>query len=137
MKKLPIYAPSDYFTAPQHLRDALCNGCGAKGGVNVPDTFWGLTITEACNIHDWMFSKGKTIGDYYFSNAMFFWNMTAIVVNESNRFMMLLRAERALKYFLGVMFSKGRKAFWKKKNGTNDSITITYKGEFRQKDYDA
>jgi hypothetical protein len=131
MKKLPIYAPSDYFTAPQSIKDEHCNGCGAKGGLNVPDTLWGLRITIPCNIHDWMFAKGQTTGDYYFANAIFFWNMIALVVNGSNRFMMLLRAERALKYFLAVMFKSGRKAFWNEKNGTNERITITYRGEFR------
>jgi len=37
----------------------LCNGCGAKGGLNVPD----LCFTESCNEHDYDYFMGKTIKD--------------------------------------------------------------------------
>ncbi len=35
------------------------NGCGAKGGIDVPDNILGMPITTLCNIHDteWYYAK--------------------------------------------------------------------------------
>jgi len=44
--------------ASQDLIDATCNGCGARDGIDVPDTIWGLSITRACNVHDWDYQRG-------------------------------------------------------------------------------
>lgn len=126
---LSLYIPISYTKASEEEKNEVCNGCGAKDGFSVPNTFWGLLIVEACQIHDWMFHKGKTLGDYYFANVMFFWNMTAIVINGSNWFTMFIRMERALKYFLGVMFKSGKKAYWVDKE-ENQKKNITIKGEF-------
>ncbi|DAB30680.1 MAG TPA: hypothetical protein CFH84_02705 [Sulfurimonas sp. UBA12504] len=128
--RLPVYAPDTFWRATPEQIKKVCNGCGSEDGLKVPDTFWGLCVVLACYIHDWMFEEGETLGDYFFANAMFFWNLTAIVINNSNWFMMLLRMERALKYFLGVMFEKGQEAFWKNKE-PNDAIYITYQGSLR------
>ncbi len=128
--KLPLYKPKTYLNATEEEKAKVCNGCGAKDGIKVPNTFWGLCIVIACQIHDWMFYEGKTLGDYFFANVIFFWNMTAIIINESNVFMMFLRMERALKYFLAVMFKSGQKAYWVDKVYNSDMF-ITYKGEFR------
>lgn len=126
---LPLYMPLDYVEATKEEKAEICNGCGAKDGIKVPSTFWGLCIEESCQIHDWMFHKGQTLGDFFFANVIFFWNMTALVVNGSNMFTMFFRMERALKYFLAVMFKMGREAFWVDKE-KNDIMTITIKGEF-------
>lgn len=128
MNRLPLYIPIPYKEASQKQRDEICNGCGAKDGIKVPNTFWGLKIKFACQIHDWMYHDGKTLGDYYFSNIMFFWNMIALIINGSNWFMTFIRAERALKYFLAVMFKSGKNAYWTDKE-KNDTMTITIKGE--------
>lgn len=127
--KLPHYTPLSYLSATEEEKAKICNGCGSKDGIKVPDTFYGLSIKESCQKHDWMFHVGTTLGDYFFANIIFFWNMIATVINESNWFMMFLRAERALKYFLAVMFKKGKSAFWVDKE-KNDTMTITIRGEF-------
>jgi len=128
--KLPLYYPISYLRATEEEKKLVCNGCGAKDGFKVPNTFWGLLIVLACEIHDWMFYKGATLGDYFFANVIFFWNLTAIIFNKSNKFMLLLRMERALKYFLGVMFKSGQNAFWVDKQ-RNNIMTITIKGKFQ------
>jgi len=126
---LPLYMPIEYLHLSDEEKAKICNGCGSKDGIKVPNTVWFLSIVIACNIHDYMFYKGKTLGDYYFSNIMFFWNMTAIVINGSNFLTLLPRMERVLKYFLAVMTKFGVKAYWvdKEENGT---MSITIKGEF-------
>ena len=51
-----LYKPESYKRAQASEIDNVCNGCGSKGlgGWLVPDTLYGLSVTEACNIHDWM-----------------------------------------------------------------------------------
>lgn len=49
--KLPLYAPKEYWSASQEELDEVCNGCGSKDGIKVPDTIYGLSIKIACDIH--------------------------------------------------------------------------------------
>lgn len=126
---LPLYYPKTFINASLEEMKEVCNGCGAKDGVNVPDTMWGLKVTKPCNIHDWMFHKGTTLGDYYFANVMFFWNLTATIIDGSNWFTMLPRMKRALKYFLAVLTKAGTEAYWVDKR-YDDRMNITIRGEF-------
>ena len=63
-----IYAPITYWELSPEEKKEICNGCGAKDGLKVPDTFWGLNMEEACNIHDYMYSTGKTHYDKLFAD---------------------------------------------------------------------
>lgn len=127
---LTLYAPLSYHQASCAAKRKVCNGCGAKGGIKVPDTMYGLDIKEACNIHDWMFKHGKTYADFLFANGIFQVNLTRIIVQQSaNKFMIMLRLRRASKYFNAVAML-GQDAYWKNKR-RNAGMHITYKGEFR------
>lgn len=112
---------------PQEELKNICNGCGAKGGIKVPDTMWGLNIKECCKIHDWMFAEGKTYADFLFANAVFIMNLAIVIVSKSNKFLAPLRLARATKYFIAVQ-TLGSDAFWVDKNKNNE-LEITYKGE--------
>lgn len=126
---MQLYAPNSYYNATCEEKRKVCNGCGSKGGIKVPGTFYGLDITPACNIHDWMFEKGTTYGDFLFANAMFLLNLVLLVIEGSNWFMKILRLARATKYFLAVAL-KGQDAYWKNKT-KNEEMHITYKGGFK------
>ena len=39
-----MYAPNTYWEATVADRLEVCNGCGAKGGIKVPNTMWGLDL---------------------------------------------------------------------------------------------
>ena len=128
---MKLYAPLSYWNAtPEELKD-ICNGCGAKDGMKVPDTMWGLNIKECCQIHDWMFLEGKTYADFLFANAVFIMNLAIRIIGLSNKFLAPIRLARATKYFLAVQ-TLGSDAFWVDKN-KNDEMIITYKGEYRRK----
>lgn len=124
-----LYAPKTYWNATKKQKDKTCNGCGAKGGIKVPDTFYGLCIKKACDIHDWMYEEGETYADFLFANAIFLLNLCLIVINGSNWFTKFFRLARASKYFLAVAI-EGQDAFWANKK-RNKKMYITYKGEFR------
>lgn len=126
---MKLYAPLSYWTATQEELEEICNGCGAKGGIKVPDSMWGLIIKECCQIHDWMFAKGLTYADFLFANAVFIMNLSIVIVSKSNKFLAALRLAMATKYFIAVQ-ALGEDAFWVNKK-RNDEMVITYKGEFR------
>lgn len=130
---MKLYAPIGYWDLSQEEKDKVCNGCGAAGGIKVPDSFLGLSIKDACNIHDYMFSIGKTYGDFMFSNAMFLLNMVSIILSNSNWLMSPIRMSYASKYFI-VVAMYGDKAFWEKKE-INKAPNITYTGMFKKEEY--
>ena len=124
-----IYAPKTYWESTDYDKLNVCNGCGAKDGIDVPDTMWGLSITSACNVHDWMFNEGKTLADFYFANAVLIMNLAIIIVTEGSKWLAPLRLARATKYFLAVQ-ELGQDAYWVEKE-RNEDMYITYKGDFR------
>lgn len=112
-----LYAPDAYWKLPPKTKEALCNGCGTKGivGFVVPDTVWFLCITEACDIHDFMYAVGQTIEDKAQADQTFLTNMLRLI-EYNTRFFVLkaLRARRALKYYEAVR-DFGGPAFWRSK----------------------
>jgi len=124
-----LYAPKAYWVATPEELQKVCNGCGAKGNIKVPDKLFGLPITEACNIHDYMFEFGKTHGDFIFANAIFLLNMVMLITENSSWYSKLLRLGSAVQYFTFVMIY-GETFFWVNKL-RNKRKTITFKGEFK------
>lgn len=116
--KATLFAPETYWNLTPHDRKILTNGCGTKGigGLLVPDTVWGLSITPACNIHDYMYHEGKTIEDKQSADRTFLNNMLRIVETESSfGLLKTLRSYRAMSYYEAVR-DFGGPAFWSGKN---------------------
>lgn len=132
-----IYAPTAYWELSPEEKKEICNGCGAKNGLKVPDTFWGLNIEEACNIHDYMYSTGKTAYDKLFADAMFRLNLTVIIDAKEtfkDKLFSILRHYRAGTYYIAVA-KYGNDSFWKDKERLSPddpmAFRITFTGEFR------
>jgi len=114
-KKMTDYLdyPFDYEDIPA----GVCNGCGPagwKGGL-VPDTIWGLDISEACNIHDADYEYGYSIlfsGDLkdeyreegrLAADDRFLMNMCLIIRKESMfKWLAAIRSNRAKIYYMAV-----------------------------------
>ena len=147
--KIKLYAPNDYWEASEDTKKEICNGCGAKGGIKVPNTFYGLCIREACSIHDWMYHTGKTKADKLFADAIFRLNLTILIDTHNeingnfiNSILTPLRHSRAAKYYFAVV-QWGEKAYWVNKNSQYSIIevenlkrdlNITFKGKFKSVD---
>lgn len=132
-----IYAPITYWELSPEEKKEICNGCGAKNGLKVPDTFWGLNIEEACNIHDYMYNIGKTHYDKLFADAMFRLNLTVIIDAKEtfkDKLFSVLRHYRAGTYYIAVA-KYGNYSFWKDKERLSPedpmAFRITFTGEFR------
>jgi len=107
-----LFEPDSYKQASEAEIFAVVNGCGsAKAKFDfVPDTIWGLRITEACFIHDWCYYIGKTEEDKEFADLMFLGNMLKLI-QTGKRVLRPLRRRRALKYYEAVTIL-GDKAFY-------------------------
>lgn len=109
-----LYAPQSYKNATDEEKASVCNGCGTEGwkGWIVPDTMWGLDISEACQIHDWMYWEGKTIEDKNEADRVFLNNLIRIIEAGSRwRIVKHLRMRRAFTYYQAVSIFGGP-AFW-------------------------
>jgi hypothetical protein len=114
---MKLYAPPMYQSLTPEGKAEICNGCGAKGsGWLIPDSMWFLNITEACNIHDFMYLIGEDEEDRHEADRVFLNNLLRIIEAETKwAWLKPLRRRRALKYYEAVrMF--GGPAFWSGKN---------------------
>lgn len=111
-----LLAPRSYADATQMLKSVMCNGCGTKGwkGIIVPETAWGLSLTRACDIHDWMYEYGKNLMDKEEADDLFHLNMRRLIRSGTPWYLLPLlipRYIRAFSYYTAV--SKwGDDAFW-------------------------
>lgn len=96
-----LIAPIEYWLAkPDQLADTV-NGCGSKTSAHVPDILLGLDITEACNIHDWMYTynnNNRTKSDEIFLQNLLKLNK----FSKSNKLIKLFRKPLLGLYYLGV-----------------------------------
>jgi len=94
----------------------ICNGCGpASAFIDlVPDTIYGLNISECCNIHDCDYHFGGTLEDKNNADLRLLNNLL-ILINKGNFWLRWFRRRRALKYYEAVR-EWGESAFWSGKN---------------------
>jgi hypothetical protein len=121
-KDVSLWAPEEYWQLSDEQRRDLCNGCGTKGlgGYVVPDTIYGLRITVACDIHDFMYATGRSIEDKQTADRVFLNNMIRIIEAKTKRFFLRkLRTTRAYTYYLSVC-NFGGPAFWSGKNSPRE-----------------
>ena len=123
-KELVLYAPDGFRSLTDADKKEICNGCGAKNGFPVPDTFYLLDISMACNIHDYMYHAGKTLKDKKEADRVFKNNLFRIVRFESCCWLLRkLRLQRAKTYYLFVK-EWGASAFWENKNKNNNKVLV-------------
>ncbi len=118
MKTAELFAPENYSNANPELIDEIVNGCGAAGWKVdiVPDNILGIDVSEACNIHDWMYYFGTTIYDKYEADRVFRNNLIRLIEAGSwSRIMKRIRFWFAQRYFNAVHYFGGP-AFWNGKN---------------------
>lgn len=116
--KAVLYAPEEYWCLTQVQREEMTNGCGTRGliGLLVPDTIYGLDVSEACRIHDFQYAVGSTPEEKDSADRAFINNLLRIIdANTKWKWLRKLRAERARTYYHAVC-NFGGPAFWDGKN---------------------
>lgn len=131
--KLPFYAPKVWWENKETSIKEDCNGCGSNldlSGKLVPNKIYGLDISEACCCpHDFGYKYGTTNLDKMFTDVMFLYNMTALILNKGG-LLTIPRLLRATKYFIAVV-QYGEKSYKAGKKLISDEKKITFQGEFR------
>jgi hypothetical protein len=118
-----LYCEYDYESTAEILRRKQTNGCGPGGWKFdlVPDTMYGLSVREACDIHDWMYLFGKTLEDKDRADRSFLNNVIRLIDARTTtnwfgrNILKPLRYRRAKTYYEAVSHFGGA-AFWKGKN---------------------
>lgn len=100
-----LLAPLDMVRRPMdEILDAT-NGCGRKGHLDehVPDTIWGLDISGACRVHDWMYGHADTREEENYADAIFGANLISTIQQHTTVWpLKWLRLRRAYKYIDAV-----------------------------------
>jgi hypothetical protein len=81
------------------------NGCGPKGtfGKLIPDSLLGVSVHEACNLHDELYSQGGTSKERKEADKFFLDEMLKIVdKNSESHLLKVLRKSQAYLYFYAV-----------------------------------
>jgi len=115
-----LFAPEEYKKLTAAALAAVINGCGPGGWKVdlVPDSLYGLDITDACNIHDYMYYVGETIEDKNEADRVLLNNMLRLIdAGTKHRWLRRLRRCRAMIYYLSVKYFGGP-AFWDEKQST-------------------
>lgn len=121
-----LFAPAGYWQLSADDQAKICNGMGAKDSLVsyfIPNTFYGLDLTEAGNIHDYMYHVGQATEDKRRADEAFLNNMMRIV-DAQGGWMAPLRRRRAVLYYEAVLYCGGP-AFWEGKNKPEEFQFIT------------
>jgi len=114
-----LYAPTSFLNTPMLELEKICNGCGADNAKFdfVPDSIYGTSINEACHIHDFMYSIGRTIEDKEESDRIFLNNLCRLIERDKHKWYKptVLQRIRAKEYYIAVHYFGGS-AFWSGKN---------------------
>jgi len=108
MTRVKLYAePECWLFREKNPKEYKSFGCGPGGAGDklVPDTMYGLDISEACRVHDWYyrFYPGNTEEDRKMADRVMKNNLLRIVkANTSNGFLLWLRRRRCHTYYIMV-----------------------------------
>ena len=85
-------------------------GPGKIGNRWVPDTFYGLDVRIAWQVHDYDYEVGRTSQEKQEADCRLLHNLYIIIQSEPANWLTALRYERAVNYYEMVMIA-GRKSF--------------------------
>jgi hypothetical protein len=127
-KTVTLYAPPEYIAARPDVRAQVANGCGPGGwlGELVPETIWGVPVSAACDIHDWMYVMGKTQADKEEADDVFRNNLLRLISAAGGPWWLRwLRQQRVLVYYEAVQHFGGP-LFWQSKNPKSHKFTAAF-----------
>lgn len=114
VEKYDLHYSDSFRDATDAERAKICNGAGAANGLKFPNTFYGLDVKIAFDVHDWDYHHGKTLDDKDRADKYMLLNLMEIIESQKgfgNALLKPLRRRRALKYYEAVV-TFGGDAFW-------------------------
>jgi hypothetical protein len=117
MTRAFLFAPPEYWRLPEDVRESY--RCGPGRGVLeqlVPEKMYGLSVSPACSIHDFMYAHGNTSDDKREADIVFLNNMIRLIEAGGGWwFLRKLRLRRAYIYYEAVK-DFGGPCYWNEKN---------------------
>lgn len=99
---------------------SCANGCGAKGGINFPNSFLWLSIETACNNHDIDWKLAENYENLVKANHRFRRNMEKIIdIDSANWLMKRIRYHFMNRYYTEVKML-GTRTYAKQRGFGND-----------------
>ena len=96
-----LHAPLDMIRTPMdEILDAT-NGCGRAGHLDehAPEKIYGLDISPACRVHDWMYGFATTLEEEQYADAIFAANVISLIQQGTkSKVLMWLRLRMAYRY---------------------------------------
>lgn len=121
-EKYELECSDSYARAHPEVVQVVTNGCGPMGWKVkiIPDTVYGLNISNACRIHDWDYAEGSTEEEKALADARFLRNANKIV---DSGFILLrpMRRARVLTYYAAV-HTCGESSYWFSKTRLPENI---------------
>ena len=102
-----LIAPVSFWKATQEEVDKHTGGCGPGkyGNYLVPNKILGISIIEACRIHDWEYYLGETFEDKGQADFNFLLNMLEINYKRSKcKLLRFIRDHIIFYYFISVYY---------------------------------
>ena len=114
-KNITIIAPEDIEFPSIYVSDftSYCGAGKGLGDIIVPETIWGLRISPACFVHDFMWADANpTWEEFHASNAIFLRNIISLIMGQSkSSILKYFRMYRAVTYYNAVDHI-GQNIFW-------------------------
>jgi hypothetical protein len=111
----------------EHPDEFKTYGCG-PGGIGdylVPDTVWGLSIRQACRIHDWAYRHANDASEEarkQHDKILSYNSMRIVIARTTNHTLFVLRRRRVKTYYQMVRAFGGR-AYWdENRNKTHEMM---------------
>jgi len=114
VEQYSLHYSESFRDATDAERAVICNGAGAANGLKFPNTFYGLNVRIAFDVHDWDYCFGKTLADKDRADKYMLLNMMTIIEAQKgivHAVLKPLRRRRALKYYEMVV-TFGNDAFF-------------------------
>lgn len=127
MAELILYAPQTFVDATLERRGEICNGCGTWDSWKleyITDRLFGLSIKEACDIHDWMYVFGQTEKDREEADRVFRNNMLRIVEWCGGWGPIIFLRRRKAQHYYVLVKTFGGIYFWANKNAEMNEYVV-------------
>ena len=110
---MPLDIPQGFLNLSPAMKAEICNGAGAKDGIKVPSTMYGLDLTKVFDIHDFDYYMGENEEDKRAADNRMLINSMRMINNKGG-WLRKLRRYRATTYYSAVA-DYGKKAFYAEK----------------------
>jgi len=116
----------------EHPEEWKTFGCGPGwlGDLLVPDKIYGISVKEACRIHDWytrFWDAKPSESDRAMIDRIFKWNMLRIIAPKVKDEELLLKCLKRVQLYYWAVRTFGGPSYWEERNPATQYKTVEVK----------